>query len=63
MTRKATAAPRNPSTAASANVAAPKRATPADLDRARFEQLLDERIHSAREKISGVVAEIGRAHV
>lgn len=58
MTRKATAAPRSPSTAASANLSAPKRATPADLDKARFEHLLDDRIGSAREKISGVVADI-----
>lgn len=58
MTRKAPAAPRKTSTAAAATVPAPNRATPADLDKAHFEQLLDERIDSAREKISRVVADI-----
>ena len=58
MTRKATAAPRKSSTAAAARVPAPKLPTPSDLDQAHFGELLDERIGQAREKISGVVADI-----
>lgn len=58
MTRKVTAAPRKPSTAAAERIPASKPSTPADLDTARFADLLDERIGQAREKISAVVADI-----
>ncbi len=58
MTRKTTAAARTSSTAAAAQVPAPKRPTPSDLDTGRFAELLDERIGQAREKIAAVMADI-----
>ena len=58
MTRKTTAAPRKPSTAADVRIPAPKRPTPAGLDTAHFSELLDEHIAEARSKIDSVLADI-----